>query len=182
MKISILVLTLVLLLATVSVGAQGSNHWQGVAEDAWIDGKVETALLLNGNLNGFAINTDVEDGKVTLTGKVENEIEKALAQELVSSLEGVTEVDNMLTVFTRNSALSEIILSDLLDAKVVTVVKTRLLFESQLRGTKIDVQANKGVVILSGKVQNRAEKHLAMTIATNTNDVKSVTDQLIIGE
>ncbi|MFT6899036.1 MAG: hyperosmotically inducible protein [Paraglaciecola sp.] len=94
----------------------------------------------------------------------------------------VTKVDNMLIVFTRNSAQSEIILSDLLHAQVVTVVKTRLLFESHLRGTQIDVQANKGVVILSAKVQDPTEKRLAMTITKNTKDVKSVIDQLNIGE
>lgn len=182
MKISTFVLTLILLLASVSFGAQSRDQWQGIAKDAWIDGKAETALLLNGNLNAFSINTDVENGKLTLTGSVANETEKALAQELVSSLKGVTEVDNMLTAFSGDDDQNDPQVSNLYDKKVVTVVKTRLLFESQLRGTHIDVQANKGVVILSGNVQEPAEKQLAMTIAKNTSDVKNVIDRLIIGD
>eukprot|EP00232_Nephroselmis_pyriformis_P027893 CAMPEP_0182869710 /NCGR_PEP_ID=MMETSP0034_2-20130328/10099_1 /TAXON_ID=156128 /ORGANISM="Nephroselmis pyriformis, Strain CCMP717" /LENGTH=59 /DNA_ID=CAMNT_0025002179 /DNA_START=134 /DNA_END=309 /DNA_ORIENTATION=+ len=56
-----------------------TNSWEKEAMDAWIDGKAEATLLFNGNLNSFDINTDVKMGTITLTGKVDNEIEKELA-------------------------------------------------------------------------------------------------------
>ena len=55
--------------ATTSMSAQASS-WENESKDAWIDGKAETVLLMNTNLNNFDINTDVTNGKVVLTGKV----------------------------------------------------------------------------------------------------------------
>ena len=95
MKRTTLAMMMTLALTTTAVAA---NDWKDGAKDAWIDGKAETTLLLNGNLNSFDINTDVKNGNVTLTGKVESEVDKALAEELIENLEGVTDVDNQLTV------------------------------------------------------------------------------------
>ena len=79
------------------MSAQASS-WENESKDAWIDGKAETVLLMNTNLNNFDINTDVKNGKVVLTGKVESELDKELAEELVLSLDGVLGVNNELTV------------------------------------------------------------------------------------
>ena len=75
-----------------------ANSWENESKDAWIDGKAETVLLMNTDLNNFDINTDVTNGKVVLTGKVDSEVEKELAEELVLSLDGVMDVENSLTV------------------------------------------------------------------------------------
>ena len=71
-------------------------------------GKAETTLLLNTNLNSFDIITDVKDGNVTLTGKVESSVDKALATELIKSLDGVKDVDNQLTVMNEKEGTSEV--------------------------------------------------------------------------
>lgn len=168
-------------LTTASVSANAENTWKDTAKDAWIDGKAESTLLLNGNLNSFDINTDVKNGVVTLTGKVESSVDKSLAEELVSSLDGVTEVDNMLTVLSDdrddNSTTDEF-MAGLTDQKVETVVKTRLLMESEVGGTDIEVDVANGIVTLNGDVKSDAESDLATTIAKNTNDVKEVVNNL----
>jgi osmotically-inducible protein OsmY len=66
----------------------------------------------------------------------------------------------------------------LTDSKIETVVKTKLLFESEVSGTAIEVEVIKGVVTLSGQVDSDAAKQLAVAIAKNTTDVKSVVDKL----
>ncbi|MBC3765336.1 BON domain-containing protein [Neptunicella marina] len=166
-------------LTTVSATASADNSWKNEAKDAWIDGKAETTLLLNGNLNSFTINTDVKNGEVTLTGTVESDVDKALAEELVSSLDGVSDVDNQLTVKAdKEQKKDSKIMKGLKDSKVETVVKTRLLFESEVSGLDIEVEAKDGVVTLSGKVETDAERDLAIAIAKNTNDVKRVNDEL----
>jgi len=48
-----------LVLGTTAMGAQ-ANSWENESKDAWIDGKAETVLLMNTNLNNFDINTDVK--------------------------------------------------------------------------------------------------------------------------
>lgn len=175
MKRTTLTMMMALALTTTAVTA---NDWKDGAKDAWIDGKVETTLLLNGNLNSFDINTDVKNGAVILTGKVESDVDKALAEELVENLDGVTGVDNQLTVMASDSKAAGKDNSGLKDAKIATVVKTRLLFESEVSGTAIDVDAKNGVVTLQGEVESDAEKDLAVAIAKNTTDVSRVIDKL----
>ena len=135
--------------------------------------------MLNGNLDSFDINTDVKNGKVILTGKVDREVDKALATELVMSLDGVADVDNQLTVSEEmNGEDDGEVMQSLNDAKIETVVKTRLMFESEVSGMDIDVESEMGEVTLSGTVDTDAERQLAIKIAENTNDVKNVVDML----
>lgn len=179
MKRTTLTMMMALALTTTAVAA---NDWKDASKDAWIDGKAETTLLLNGNLNSFDINTDVKNGAVTLTGKVESDVDKALAEELIENLDGVSGVDNQLTVMASGKQADDKDNSDLKDAKIATVVKTRLLFESEVSGTAIDVDAENGVVTLQGEVDSAAEKDLAVAIAKNTNDVSRVIDKLQVAQ
>lgn len=186
-----------LVLGTTAMGAQASS-WENESKDAWIDGKAETVLLMNTNLNNFDINTDVKNGKVMLTGKVNSEVDKELAEELVLSLDGVTEVENDLTVIELKDAkdlttvdqmnakhhdstmMDSDTESDLTDAKITTVITTRYLFDSEVGGTDIDVDTDNGVVTLKGTVESDAEKQLAMEIAKNAEDVRKVVDELTV--
>lgn len=179
MKRTTLAMMMTLALSTTAVAA---NDWKDGAKDAWIDGKAETTLLLNGNLNSFDINTDVKNGTITLTGKVDSEVDKALAEELLQNLDGVSSVNNKLTVMAKKGHQDSKDNSGLKDAKIATVVKTRLLFESEVSGTAIDVDATNGVVTLTGEVDSDAEKDLAVTIAENTNDVTRVIDKLEVAQ
>ena len=179
MKTTTLAMMMALALTTTAVAA---NNWKDASKDAWIDGKAETTLLLNGNLNSFDINTDVKNGTVTLTGTVESAVDKALAEELIENLDGVSRVDNKLTVMASKQHANNTDNSGLKDAKIATVVKTRLLFESEVSGTSIDVDAKNGVVTLKGEVASDAEKDLAVAIAKNTDDVDKVIDKLQVAE
>jgi hyperosmotically inducible protein len=179
MKKTILPVVMSIVLGSMAFGANAAQDWQGDAKDAWIDGKAETTLLLNTNLNSFDINTDVHDGNVTLTGKVNSHVHKALAEELVKSLDGVKDVNNELSVMKPESDKDSNDLSEsLTDSKVASVVKTRLLFSADVSGTDIDVDVKNSVVTLKGTVSSDAERDLALTIAKNTDDVKDVVDEL----
>lgn len=165
-----------------------SNKWEKGAKDAWIDGKAEATLLFNGNLDSFDINTDVKNGNVVLTGKVENSVDKKLAEELVANIDGVTSVDNKLTVVTDKDMEGDMSddmedtvdegTSELTDAKIATVIKTRLLMDTDISGFDIDVDVENGVVTLTGDVDSDAERDLAVEIAKNASDVKDVESNL----
>jgi hyperosmotically inducible periplasmic protein len=181
MKTSIISTMIAISLSSSALAATDSQPWKDKAHDAWLDGKAETTLLLNSNLNSFGINTDVKEGTVILTGRVESEVDKALAEELVLSLKGVNNVHNQLTIQGQDDEPGELVKS-LTDAKVVSVVKTRLLFESEVSGSDINVDATDGTVTLSGTVTSDAEKDLAVAIAKNATDVTKVVDKLKIAE
>lgn len=164
------------------------NKWEKGAKDAWIDGKAEATLLFNGNLDSFDINTDVKNGNVVLTGKVENSVDKKLAEELVANIDGVTSVDNKLTIVSDKDMEGDMSddmedtvdegTSELTDAKIATVIKTRLLMDTDISGFDIDVDVENGVVTLTGDVDSDAERDLAVEIAKNASDVKDVESNL----
>lgn len=167
------------ILATSSFGALAANQWENESKDAWIDGKAETTLLLSTNLNSFDIDTEVQNQVVTLTGQVDNSTEKKLAEELVADLDGVKEVKNELTINQEQEGDSET-MATLTDSKITTIVKTRLLMDTDVSGTDIEVTTNNQVVTLEGHVDSQTEHDLAMSIANKTDDVKNVVDKLEI--
>ena len=68
--------------------------------------------------------------------------------------------------------------SALTDAKIATVIKTRLLMDTDISGFDIDVDVENGNVVLTGEVDSDAERQLAIEIAKNASDVKDVEDNL----
>ena len=171
---------------TLSTAAFAGNHasdntWQDSAMDAWIDGKAEATLLFNGNLDSFDINTDVDNGVVTLTGKVDSSVDKKLAEELIVGIVGVSSVENDLTILeTSEEDKSSDAMSSLTDAKIATVVKSRLIFDTDISGTDINVDVDNGNVMLKGEVDSDAERDLAIEIAKNASDVRDVMSELVV--
>lgn len=171
-------LGLALALSASSVSAASSaNDWQDEAKDAWIDGKAESMLMVNTNLNNFDINTDVEQGVVILTGKVDTELDKSLASGLVRQIDGVSEIKNELTV-SQPASQSADLGQAVVDTKVSAALKTSLLLNPDISGTNIDVSVNDGVATLSGEVKSDAARDLAVLMAENAQDVERVIDEL----
>jgi hypothetical protein len=82
-----------------------ANDWKGHANDAWLDGKVEAALLVNNQINNFDIDTDVKNGVVTLSGDVDSQAKKDLAGHLASNVSGVNTVQNNINVAASDSVV-----------------------------------------------------------------------------
>jgi osmotically-inducible protein OsmY len=64
------------------------------------------------------------------------------------------------------------------DTTITTRVKTAMLNDEQVGGLRIDVDTFKGVVTLSGRVKNQAEKAQAVALARRTDGVVEVKDAL----
>jgi osmotically-inducible protein OsmY len=166
-----------------------SDGFEGAVKDGWITGKIETVYTLNSHLNPFAINTDVDQGIVHLTGMVESDIDRDLAGEIAKGIEGVVEVRNDLTVedSARRTAVAKAdsegkrgFGSWVDDATTTAVVKSKLVGNSNTKGLQIDVDTRDDVVTLSGEVASTEVKQLAEEIARNTGDVKDVRNQLVV--
>jgi osmotically-inducible protein OsmY len=171
-----------------AVALADSSTFQGETRDAWITGKIEGAYVLNGHLNPFAINTDVENGVVHLHGTVANDIDRDLAGEIAKGVEGVTEVNNDLEIdeAKATAAREERPSGDrdfgtwVDDATTTAVVKSKLLGNPNTEGLKIDVDTNDDVVTLSGRVASDKESQLAEEIAKNAGDVETVRNNLTV--
>ena len=164
--------------------AFGAEH-TGPAKDAWLHGKIETVYALNPHLNGFAIDTDVKQGAVHLTGKVESDIDRDLAGELAKGIDGVVSVDNDLMVETQARRAERTdgqrpfgVWVD--DVTTTAAVKGKLIANSNTKGLTIDVDTHANVVTLSGEVASTEVKQLAEQLARNTADVKDVDNRLVV--
>jgi hypothetical protein len=68
------------------------------SEDLWIWTKTRAALAYTDALRDVTINVDVENEVVTLSGTVPTEAQKAKAEEIARSIEGIKSVKNELMV------------------------------------------------------------------------------------
>lgn len=71
------------------------------AKSAALTGKVKTALAAHVSLKTLRINVDSDGTVVTLKGAVDSEDTKVRAEEVARNVEGVTSVNNQLTVRPR---------------------------------------------------------------------------------
>ncbi len=69
-----------------------------IALDEQLDGRVQRALQRHPNLTNGNLQSETNDGRVTLRGVVSTYYQKQIAQELLRSVEGVTEIVNQLEV------------------------------------------------------------------------------------
>lgn len=154
-------------------------------KNAWLESKLETALLVNGELNNFSIDHEVDAGRATLTGTVESDVDRELAEQVALGIDGINAVDNRLIVKQTNDQARQDVgdtgsaVSQKLDDMATTAaVKSKLLANQSTHGLAIDVDTVNNVVSIQGNVESTAEKQLVEQIAKNTDGVREVKNRL----
>ncbi len=147
--------------------------------DAWITTKVKTILLFHQNVSGMTeVNTT--DGIVTLKGEATSQAQKDLTTEYAKDIEGVKDVNNEMTVSKTSKKTSRTTGDKIDDASITAQVKMTLLYHRSTSALNTSVTTKRGVVTLSGKAKNAAEKDLAAKFARDVNGVKSVKNRMTI--
>jgi hyperosmotically inducible protein len=145
---------------------------QNVIDDSNLTMKVKSKLANDAALTLFKIDVDTRQGVVTLTGNVPTEGRKKRAADSAASVEGVRAVENLLQVGEKKIGAS------FEDAVITSKITTGLIREPLTHSLSIDVETNKGNVVLSGRVKSEEERLEAERIALNTDGVVSVENQL----
>lgn len=151
-------------------------------DDATLTATIKSKLLWNSVTEGLNIEVSANQGVVTLKGQAKDADAKQLAGSLASNTDGVTEVNNLISLSARdtqaikeqNEATANSVKEELSDAWITSKVKSSLIYSRTLDGLNIKVQTKDGVVSLDGVVANYAEKELAVEIARNIRGVKGV--------
>jgi osmotically-inducible protein OsmY len=147
--------------------------------DAWLTAKVKTMLLFHRNVSAMTdVNTTA--GIVTLQGKADNMAQKDLTTEYVKDVEGVKDVKNEMTI-GKTAKKKQTVGGKIDDASITAQVKMTLLYHRSTSAINTSVTTKKGIVTLTGKAKNAAEKDLAAKFANDVNGVKSVNNQMTIG-
>ena len=141
------------------------------------EGSIWTAFALNKHLSPFKISVDVEQGTATLKGKVENEVDRELAERIALDIKGIEKVDNQLEIDASVASEADTrtpMAQRFEDATLVATVKSKLLWSSVTEALTIDVDSKDGVITLKGRAQSPEAKELAGSLASNTDGVVSV--------
>ena len=143
-----------------------------IVDDSTISSKVKIELIGASEVKARNIDVDVLNGVVTLTGFVDSEAESRKAEDITRMVEGVRDVTNYLKVGSRSVG------QVLDDGIIVGKINKDLIAEPNLRSLNIDVDANNGVVTLSGMVASAEQKKRVIEIARGTDGVVKVVDNL----
>jgi hyperosmotically inducible periplasmic protein len=144
------------------------------SKDGWITSKAKIALYADDRVSATAINVDTKGGVVTLRGKVASADEKKAAEEIAKGIEGVSSVKNNLQVVTPSQRKAV----DRQDDEIVKAVKDRIKTDQALKGSDIDVRADKGTVTLTGSAKDLNARARASELARGVAGVKSVKNEV----
>jgi hyperosmotically inducible protein len=172
------------LLAIVSTGsnAQGTSTAAptttiGTAvDDSVITAKVMAALMSNDDIKSIDIKVKSYKGEVMLSGFADNQVQIDRSIAVAKGVEGVTKIDNQLSLKEGRQSIGNTI-----DDTVVTArVKAALLAEQSLNSLDVSVTTRKGEVQLSGFVANQDQSTHAMNVAKGVEGVGSVVNHMSI--
>src|SRR5688500_4279691 len=176
------------------------------ASDPGITTAVKAKLAADDTVKAYQIDVDTREGVVTLTGTVPTAAARDRALELTRTTDGVTRVEDRLTVSAAGTIdeRGEQAARDaaaktegaagraadaaagagaaVTDAGITAAVKTRLLADPDVAGLKIDVDTREKVVTLTGTVKTAAQKTEAASIARDTTGVTRVVNNLKVGQ
>lgn len=169
-----------LALVPLVVYAENNDISQQLRE-ARLEGAVSTALALNPHLNPFSIAVEVDNDTAILTGRVDTDIGRELAEEVAMGIDGINQVDNRLNLDqdTDHSTEDQSDLARRLENMTLTaLVKSRLLWNRNTSGLDIQVSTDNGVVTLTGEADNAAARELAERLAADTERVRGVRNHI----
>jgi osmotically-inducible protein OsmY len=148
--------------------------------DAWLTTKVKTTLLFHQSVSAMT-EVSTKDGIVTLKGDATSKAQKDLTTEYAKDIDGVKDVKNEMTVSKTSKKTHETMVGKIDDASVTAMVKMTLLYHRSTSAVSTSVTTKRGVVTLSGKAKNKAEKNLVTKFVTDVKGVKSVKNRMTIG-
>ena len=161
------------LLVAMAIVFAGNANLFASDTDQRIESSAKQTYVYRTYLKNDKIKVKSTDGAVTLTGTVNEDSHKSLAQETVASMPGVKSVDNKLTLKGKAPL-------DGTDAWLITKVKLTLLFHKNVNASGTKVSSKKGAITLRGKATSLAQKDLTTEYAGDVDGVKSVKNDMTV--
>lgn len=151
--------------------------------DTWISMQIKASLFYNRNVSGIKTQVFVNNGMVTLKGEADSQAQKDLTTEYAKDVNGVKEVDNQMTIVVDNQGNSTVqsLEGRIDDASVTAQVKMAFLVHHSTSAFKTGVSTSNGVVTLTGEASSDAGKEMAAKVAEDINGVKSVINNMTVG-
>lgn len=182
-------LTLAAAIALAIATASGPVVADTVSQDiteARQETQIWTTYALSPYLRASDLKVSVDNGKATLTGTVEEDVNKDLAKEVALGVKGITAVDNQILVksdYTPPPRTADRSYGEVIDdATITAAIKSKLLWSKHTDGLSTEVSTTLGKVTLKGTADSAAARDLAERLALNTRGVVAVNNQLVVKE
>jgi hyperosmotically inducible periplasmic protein len=171
-------------LALVSVSGSAFADAAQDITNARQESQIWTSYALSPYLRAHDITIVVDNGKATLTGLVEEDVNKDLAKQIALGVKGIKEVDNQIVVksdYAPPARGADRSFGDIVDdASITAAIKNKLLWSKYASALTTDVDTTWGRVKLKGTANDAAAKTAAGNLARNTQGVRSVDNQLVV--
>lgn len=138
-------------------------------DDGWLHTKVKSTLTFKGGSN---INIEVYHGVVQLAGFVDSASREQTILEAAGEIEGVVRVDDQIHLVTGDRMAGEA----MDDTTIASKVKASFGDNKLVDGFDVNVEANRGVVLLSGFVDSKDNAAAAIQAAQEVEGVVKVID------
>lgn len=163
--------------ATAGVATQQEGGLNTAANDTWIRSQINQ-LWFEHDIDMLRMTgLSVSAGRVLLTGVLPRAEMRIDAVRLVWQVEGVREVINEIKVDGESGSSGG---SYATDVWISTQLRSRLLFDNQIRAINYSVETIHSVVYLMGIAQNAAELERVINHARNVRSVNQVISHVLL--
>jgi hyperosmotically inducible periplasmic protein len=145
-----------------------------ILDDSNISATIKSDLSSDPLVDVADIDVDTLEGNVILTGVVKSREQVDRAIDIAKKIEGVKSVKNNLQVGRKTVGES------IDDRFLVSKIKAKLIGEPGISAMTIDVDAQKGVVSVSGIVPSKTVKEKILRIAGETAGAVRVVDNMTV--
>lgn len=158
-------------------------------DDTAITAKVKQRLASDDRLKSASIDVETNNGVVTLTGSTQDTDARRAAEDLARNVAEVQGIDNQIRapgamddLSAKAEGAAARVGETVSDATITTKVKAQFAADDRVKAMSINVDTDNGVVTLRGDVANRDVHRRALDIARGVDGVKSIDDELKVGE
>ena len=145
------------------------RSFNNYVEDTIILAQLKNLYFSNNEIIFFNVSVEVVEGRILLTGTVNQIDQRIEATKLAWGIVGVIEVINEIQINNDESIL------DYADDLIMkTKINARLLLEQDVLNINYSVEVVNGIVYLIGIAQNQVELDIVITISKNTYGVQNV--------
>ena len=188
MKNKLLNLILILILLNGCVGASSKGVFgTGVSvaldprtvgtqiDDGIMDKNLDAKLLLMNKNYLLSVSTQVLDGRIFITGKVDDPEEKLKITKLAWEIEGTRSVKNDLKIkeeFNFKQSANDIL--------ITSQLRAALIFNKKIKSANYSLDTYKKKIYIYGIAQNKTEKDEVMKEAKQILDVEDVVTSIFL--
>ena len=190
MKNKFFILVLLLLLLTSCVGTSSKGIFgTGVTiaydprtlgtqiDDSIMDKDLDTKLLLMNKNYFLSINTKVLDGRIFITGKVDNPEEKLKITKLAWEIKGTRSVKNDIKVKEKFNFKQSA--KDLL---ITSQLRSAIIFNKKIKAVNYNIDTYKKKIYVYGIAEDRDERSEVINEAKQILDVEDVVASILLLE